>query len=110
MNERYGVSDEELAYIGGTISQTPDTVRDIFNCSEDLLIYTDKLMAVSSSFILAMTKWPEVQRRAQEEIDRVVGRIRFPAFFDREQLPYTGALVKEVCRWRPVAPLSNIFI
>lgn len=63
-------------------------------------------MAVTSGFMLAMTKWPEIQQRAQAEIDTVVGRGRFPTFSDRAALPYTVALVKEVCRWRPVAPLS----
>ncbi|TDL15533.1 cytochrome P450 [Rickenella mellea] len=89
VENQYGVTEEELAYIGGTISQTPDT-----------------LMSVSSGFMLAMVRWPEVQRKAQEEIDRVVGRSRFPVFADRANLPYTTAIVKETCRWRPVAPLS----
>ena len=63
-------------------------------------------MAVSSSFMLAMTKWQAIQQKAQAEIDRVIGRSRFPVFADRASLPYTTALVKEVCRWQPVAPLS----
>lgn len=53
-----------------------------------------------------MTLYPEVQRKAQEEIDNVVGTRRLPSFDDREKLPYVDAIVKEVLRWHPVAPLG----
>lgn len=53
-----------------------------------------------------MMVFPEVQRKAQEEIDRVVGSDRLPGFEDREDLPYIDALVKEVLRWHPVAPMG----
>ena len=55
-------------------------------------------MSVSSGFMLAMCRWPEVQLKAQAEIDSVVGRSRFPVFADRVNLPYTTAVVKETCR------------
>ena len=58
------------------------------------------------SFFLAMTLFPEVQKRAKEEIDAVVGSDRLPSFADRPKLPYVEALVKEVFRWNPVAPLG----
>ena len=53
---------------------------------------------------------PEVQRKAQAEIDRVVGNDRFPTLADQPDLPYTDALVKEVFRWNPVAPLGKFVI
>ena len=53
-----------------------------------------------------MVLHPEVQRRAQAEIDSVVGTDRLPSFEDRSQLPYVEAVVKEVFRWNPVAPLG----
>jgi len=56
--------------------------------------------------MLAMVLYPEAQKRAQEEIDRVVGRDRLPTFQDEDNLPYVRALVKEIMRWRGVAPLS----
>ncbi|KAH9889257.1 cytochrome P450 [Cubamyces lactineus] len=55
-------------------------------------------------FLLAITLHPEVQLRAQEEIDRVVGSHRLPDFADRERLPYVTAVMKEVLRWHPPAP------
>lgn len=49
---------------------------------------------------------PEVQRKAQEEIDRVIGKDRLPTLADRPSLPYIDAIVKEVLRWHPVAPMG----
>jgi cytochrome P450 len=42
---------------------------------------------------------PEVQQKAQEEIDQIVGKDRLPEFSDRQSLPYIDAIVKEVLRW-----------
>ena len=53
-----------------------------------------------------MALFPEAQRKAQEEIDRVVGTDRLPTFEDRENLPYVDALVKEALRWHPVVPMG----
>ncbi|KAK6507201.1 hypothetical protein TWF481_005651 [Arthrobotrys musiformis] len=61
-----------------------------------------------TAFTLAMILFPEVQRKAQEEIDRVVGNDRLPGFEDREQLPYVNAVVKEAIRWWAVTPLGFI--
>jgi len=57
-------------------------------------------------FVLAMTLFPDAQRRAQEEIDRIVGGDRLPDLSDRSQLPYCVALCKELLRWEPVAPIG----
>ncbi|EIN06103.1 cytochrome P450 [Punctularia strigosozonata HHB-11173 SS5] len=56
------------------------------------------------SFFLAMMLHPDVQKKAQEEIDRVVGPDRLPTLADREHLPYINALVKETMRWQVVLP------
>ena len=54
-----------------------------------------------------MMAYPEVQQRAQEEIDQIVGGERLPRVEDRENLPYVDALVKEVFRFHPIAPLGE---
>jgi cytochrome P450 len=54
-----------------------------------------------------MTLYPDVQRRAQAEIDRVVGNSRLPNYSDHDELPYLQAVLKEVLRWHPVTPLST---
>jgi len=58
------------------------------------------------TFFMSMALHPEVQRKAQEEIDRVVGPDRLPVFEDRPALPYVDAIYREVMRWRPAVPLG----
>ncbi len=53
-----------------------------------------------------MLAFPEVQRRAQAEIDAVVGRDRLPTFADAPRLPYVCAIIRETLRWRPATPFS----
>ena len=53
-----------------------------------------------------MTLNPEVQLKAQEEIDRVIGNDRVPNASDRESLPYIEAILFETLRWNQVAPLA----
>ena len=50
--------------------------------------------------------FPEVQRRAQAELDAVVGRARLPTYADAPRLPYVRAIIKEVLRWRPAVRLG----
>ncbi|KIN97354.1 hypothetical protein M404DRAFT_32334 [Pisolithus tinctorius Marx 270] len=57
-------------------------------------------------FLLAMVLHPDVQRKAQEEIDRVVGTDRLPDFDDRPSLPYVEAILLETLRWISVVPLG----
>ena len=54
-----------------------------------------------------MLLFPEVMRKAQAEIDAVVGRDRMPTFDDRKNLPYIRAMLKEVIRWSPMVPMGN---
>jgi len=53
-----------------------------------------------------MALHPEVMEKAQEELDRVVGKGRLPDFSDRDSLPYIDALVKELLRWNPPLPIA----
>ena len=74
-----------------------------------------------------MVCYPEVQKRAQKELDEVLNGI-LPEHSNIEALPYLSALVKEVyrygevcfknylpharhfsvsCRWQPVTPLGR---
>ncbi|KAF7346407.1 O-methylsterigmatocystin oxidoreductase [Mycena sanguinolenta] len=57
-------------------------------------------------FFLAMAIHPEVQKKAQIEIDTVIGTHRLPDFEDRPSLPYIEAVYREVMRWKPVVPLG----
>ncbi|KXJ87804.1 cytochrome P450 [Microdochium bolleyi] len=92
--KKHGLTDLEVAglmgnLIGGGVDTTSSTML---------------------SCILAMACFPNVQKKAQEEIDRVVGTERSPSWqdIDQNQLPYMTALVKEVLRWRTVTVLAGI--
>ena len=62
----------------------------------------DTSVSTMAAFFLAMSMFPDMQRRAQEEIDRVVGIFRLPTADDRESLPYINAVVEEAQRWHPI--------
>ena len=53
-----------------------------------------------------MARFPEVQRKAQEELDRVLGGVRLVEFEDQPELPYISAVCKELLRWHPLLPQS----
>jgi len=53
-----------------------------------------------------MIAFPEVQRKAQAELDAVVGRDRLPTFADTPRLPYLSAVIREILRWRPSVPFG----
>lgn len=50
--------------------------------------------------------WPEVQKKAQEEIDRVIGGARLPTIDDYQDLPYIRCCIKESLRWMPTVFLG----
>jgi hypothetical protein len=60
------------------------------------------------SLFLALVLFPQAQRRAQAELDVVVGRDRLPTFDDRPRLPYIGAYCKELMRWLVVTPIGAL--
>lgn len=59
-----------------------------------------------ASFMLAMAHYPDIQSRAQIELEAVVGLSRLPNFSDRHMLPYIDALLSETLRWNPAAPIG----
>jgi cytochrome P450 len=67
----------------------------------------DTTVAAVVSFFLAMVIYPDVQLRAQAELDSVVGRGRLPEFSDKKDLPYVNAVMSECLRWLPVLPMGS---
>ena len=53
-----------------------------------------------------MVLYPDTMCRAQAELDTVVGTERMPTLADRPKLFYIEAILREVIRWRPAAPLA----
>ncbi len=55
-----------------------------------------------------MIAFPEARRRAQAEIDAVVGHDRLPTFADTPRLPYVRAITRDILRWCPTIPSSYL--
>ena len=70
------------------------------------MLTPDQTASALTSFFLAMTLHPEVQKRAQKELDAVVGTERLPEPSDRPSLPYVNALVNELFRWHLATPIG----
>ena len=81
-----------------------DTPADFLSTPTIKTIYT------ITSLFLALVLFPQVQKRAQAELDVVVGRDRLPTFNDRPHLPYIEAICKELMRWLMVGPMGTVWI
>ncbi|THG96709.1 hypothetical protein EW026_g5171 [Hermanssonia centrifuga] len=68
---------------------------------------TDTVTATLSGFFLAMVLFPDVQKKAQKEIDDAIGQFRLPTFSDSDRLPYLAAVYKEVLRWHIIGPMGD---
>lgn len=114
---RASIDEKEKA----TRIKSSSLMDKIFDVQEDLNFSPHKLSFIGGglveggsetpacmilTFIGAMTKWPSIQKRAQAEIDAIIGEDRSPTWADYARLPYVAAIVKECSRWRPVAPLG----
>ncbi|KDQ63502.1 hypothetical protein JAAARDRAFT_147890 [Jaapia argillacea MUCL 33604] len=91
-----------------TDESPPDEEEVIKNCAGiAYLAGSDTTVSVVTTFILAMVLHPEVQKRAQADLDAVVGvEGRLPDFEDRSRLPFIDAIISETLRWHPVTPLA----
>ncbi|KAH9965224.1 cytochrome P450 [Russula dissimulans] len=88
--DKYGLSSRENSWLAATMYAAG----------------AETTSGVMAWWMLAIVTHPEAQKRAQEELDSVVGRTRIPTFADFPHLPYIRAMVKEALRWRPVDPLG----
>lgn len=92
-------------------SYSDPTPRRLYNgmspCDPRLLLHAHadpQRNAFLKAFFLHMAQNPEAQKKAQSEIDSVVGNNRLPGYADRPNLPYVNALCKEVLRFHSVVP------
>ena len=54
-----------------------------------------------------MARNPYTVKKAQKQLDDVLGGERLPEHSDMDQLPYIAAIVKETMRWAPPLPLGS---
>lgn len=98
-------SMEKAAQATGVVSAAEE---QLIKCNA-MLSYaagTDTSASVLANFFLCMSLYPEVQKKAQEEVDRVTGGTRLPDFEDRAALTYISAVLLESIRWHAPGPVS----
>jgi hypothetical protein len=86
-----------------------DTVNSSFPHSPcEVPDYSTQTITFTQHLLLAMLKHPEYLKRAQAELDSVLGAgpARFPIFEDRPKLPFVNALFSETMRWGVPVPLG----
>nr|BAL05122.1 cytochrome P450 [Phanerodontia chrysosporium] len=86
--------------------EDPDVEESLISFAGTTYAGSDTSVFKMTIFMRAMLLFPEVQVKAQEELDRVVGRDRLPELADKDSLPYISALYKELLRWHPLFPLA----
>ncbi|PPQ72833.1 hypothetical protein CVT26_003342 [Gymnopilus dilepis] len=94
---------------GASTWKTAKKLRELSDTARSIpydFVKKSMTIAATSSFIYLMAIHPEVQRKAQAEIDEVVGQARLPDFDDRPKLPYIEAIYREVLRINPPVPLG----
>uniref|UniRef100_A0A671VYG7 Cytochrome P450 2J6-like n=1 Tax=Sparus aurata TaxID=8175 RepID=A0A671VYG7_SPAAU len=58
--------------------------------------------------LLYMIYYPHIQERVQEEIDTVIGSSRQPSMTNRDDMPYTNAVIHEIQRMANIIPLNLV--
>lgn len=88
-------------YAGGVDTASPP----FFNLTlHYTLTLQSQTTSVLSNFALFMVLYPDVQARAQAEVDALLGDARLPSVHDVDGMPYLRALVSELLRYALVAP------
>ncbi|XP_053315751.1 cytochrome P450 1B1 [Spea bombifrons] len=78
----------------------PATVTDIFGASQDTL------STALQWLIFFLIRYPDIQRKMQDEVDKVIGRDRLPCVEDQQNLPYVMAFLYELMRFSSFVPVT----
>ena len=81
--------------------------ENLVACALDLLFAGTETTSTTIRWaLLFMAVYPEIQAHVQAEIDAVIGQARQPALEDRNNMPYTNAVIHEVQRKGNIIPFN----
>ena len=96
-SKQLGLEEEEKYWLAGAVLYVsiPPATRAFYPAHNNAQRSTgaQTVAGVLSWWLMAMVLYPEVQQRAHDELDRVVGRDRLPTFDDCDSMPYLQAMV-----------------
>ncbi len=87
--------------------ETVLSLNNLVGVINDLFVAGSETTATTLRWgLLYMMLHPEVQTRVQQEIDAVVGRNRMPKLSNKQDMPYTEAVILELQRIGNIVPLG----
>ncbi|XP_072561266.1 cytochrome P450 2K1-like isoform X2 [Paramormyrops kingsleyae] len=96
---------QEVKKSGEPVSQYYHEKNLLYTVSNLYAAGTDTTATTLCWGLLFMAKYPHIQDRVQEELDRVIGG-RQTRVEDRKNLPYTDAVIHEIQRMGNIVPLN----
>ncbi|THU92637.1 cytochrome P450 [Dendrothele bispora CBS 962.96] len=98
------IATDGLEKFSSELDKMEEVLKNV--CGISYIAGRDTTSALVLSIIVALVCYPEVQKKAQAELDMVVGQERLPDFSDRKRLPYIECILKETQRMWPSLPLA----
>uniref|UniRef100_A0A8C5Q5T2 Cytochrome P450 n=1 Tax=Leptobrachium leishanense TaxID=445787 RepID=A0A8C5Q5T2_9ANUR len=87
--------------------QTEFTLRNLIYSTLQIFVAGSETMSNTLVYsLLIMIKYPDVCAKVHQEIDRIIGRDRIPKLQDRNEMPYTEAVICEIQRFIDLLPLG----
>ena len=95
--EKEGLDWEDMCMLAAVFTLGGvHTVRSLFTAECPRLIRSFQTLGVILWFLALISSHLDIQEKAHEELDRVIGRDVWPSSDDEAKLPYVRALIKEV--------------
>ncbi|KAF9479692.1 cytochrome P450 [Pholiota conissans] len=107
LGQRCFVSENLEKIKSGSVSNPEEEEEVVKNCAGIVyLAGSDTTVALITAWVSAMAQYPDIQKKAQAELENVIGKERLPEFTDMEFMPYLEAVILETQRWHTITPLA----